>query len=167
MSLKIMGAFLSAFFLTQTFAGITRNDVYGSRKTEFSFEEVCKKMTKRESPLIEIEDMSYLNCMGDKIRVGKFCEEKLVTDPYYISAHVDSETKKVVCQSGREVIIKYVCMLTSDKAYCDDSAIGCGLLQEKLAFRLKINHHSILLNKSGKKELNCVFSPQDIKPLPK
>lgn len=167
MFIKIGGAFLSAFFFTQVFAGIIRNDVYGSRTSEYSYEEVCKKMTKKESPLIEAEGLSYLNCMGEKIRVGKFCEEKLITDPYYIKGYINQDSKKVVCQSGREVIIKYLCVLKSDADYCDDAAIGCGLLQEKLALRLKINHSSILLNKTGKKELNCVFSPQDIKPLPK
>lgn len=153
------------FLSSSAIAGITRDDVYGSRKKEFSFEEVCKKLTKRDSPLIEVKSITYLDCMGEETRVGKYCEEALVTDPYYLRAYIDEENKKVVCQSGREVIVKYVCMLSSDKEYCDTAEIGCELLREKLAYRLKVNNASVLLNKSGKKELNCVFSPQDIKPL--
>lgn len=163
-----MKLFIAFLLLTShTFAGITRDDVYGSRKKEFTFEEVCKKLTKRDSPLIEVKSITYLDCMGTEVRVGKYCEEVLITDPYYLRAFIDEENKKVVCQSGREVVLKYVCLLSSDKEYCDNAEIGCELLKEKLAFRLKTNNASVLLNKSGKKELNCIFSPQDIKPLPK
>lgn len=97
--------------------------------------------------------------MGKTVEVRKYCEKELISDPYYIRAVIDKEEKKIICKSANKVILKYECEKTN--SYCDDSEIGCFKLQEKLATRLKLEHHSIL-KENSKKVLNCYFMPKKV-----
>ena len=62
------------------------------------------------------------------------------------------KNNKVFCQSAKRVVVKYECEGNKDK-YCNDVEVGCFLIKEKLAMRLKIAHQSLLQNKV----LNCHF----------
>jgi hypothetical protein len=135
---------------------ILKDEVSLVKNTEFSFQEVCFGMTKRKSELIEVQSISSLDCMGTVVSAGKFCYKKMAHDPYYIRGVVDSENKKVLCKSAKKVILKYGCY--KGEKLCEDSEIGCFKLQEKLAARLGLSHHSKSLDS---KVLNCYFTPKD------
>ena len=152
-SLKYGACLLAClFFVQNSFAKILKDEKYITGQTEFSFQEVCKFLTKRESPIIEFSNISALNCMGEKKEISKFCDHKEAANPYFIRGIVDKKKRKVVCLSSKRVIIKYGCEGKADQ-YCKDAEIGCFLLKEKLAKRLKISHQSV----TDKKVLNCYF----------
>ena len=47
----------------------------------------------------------------DKLRFSfKTVCKKMVTDPYYLRAYIDKEKREVVCQSGKKVLFKYLCV---------------------------------------------------------
>ncbi len=153
----ILGACLMTcfFFIQSTSAKILRDDHTISGKKEYSWSDVCFYLTKRKSPLIEYHSISTLDCMGDKMEISKFCDEKEAANPYYTRAIV-KKNKKVECQSGKRVILKWQCEGKTDK-YCQDEEVGCFLFKEKLARRLKIAHQSL---SSDKKTLSCYFDNQ-------
>jgi hypothetical protein len=138
-------------------AKLLKHEVFQISKKEFSFKHVCKTMLKKEYPLIQVHSTSKLDCMSQLVDAGKFCDKELADDPYLVRGFVDRKDKKVKCQSGRRVIVKYDCTKGPGQ-YCDDSSIGCYYIKEKLARRLKVSHHSLTGNGRGKKELNCYFS---------
>jgi hypothetical protein len=146
------------FFVQPATAKILKDDKYITGQSEFSFSEACKYLTKRDSPLIEVANISTLNCMGKKTEIGRFCDHKEAANPYYIRGIVDTKNQKVICLSSKRVIIKYECEGVEDQ-FCKDAEIGCFLLKEKLARRLKISHQSItnIDSPSKKKALNCYF----------
>ena len=147
-------------FSNLAMAKILKDEVSLIKNTEFSFQEVCLEMTKRVSELIEVKSISSLDCMGTVINVGKFCYKKMAHDPYYIRGIVNSEKKVVLCKSAKKVILKYGCY--KGESLCKDTEIGCFKLQEKLAARLRLSHHSKSLdNSAGIKVLNCYFTPKD------
>lgn len=148
------------FFLSfQVSAKIVKDEVLVIDEKLFTFSEVCKKLTKRESPLITYHSISKLDCMGTIVDVSKFCDLKTQEDPYYIRAVVEKKMKKVNCKSAKRVQIKYLCESKKDK-YCKDKEIGCYLFQEKLAKRLKTAHASII-KEGSKRFLNCHFTPKN------
>jgi len=154
-----MACFFFLLFPTLIFAKILKDEVSLVSELKFSFNQVCKSLTKRESPLIEYKSVSEIDCMGTIVEVRKYCERQLISDPYYIRAVVDKENKNVICKSAKKVILKYQC--EKGTTYCEDSEIGCFRLQEKLATRLKLEHHSITEEKKNK-ILNCYFMPKKI-----
>ncbi len=140
------------FFSFSADAKFLKDDFTMTKNNSYSWQEVCKRLTRRESPLIEYQSIHELDCMGTKVDVMKFCEEIEVTNPFLARAVVKKDKKVVNCQSGRTVIIKWQCQGREDK-YCKDPEVGCFLFQEKLAKRLKIIHQSM----TDKKYLNCYF----------
>lgn len=157
--IKYGACLLTCLFFVQFANGkILKDDKYITGKSQFSFEEACKYLTKRNSPLIEVSSISVLSCMGAKKEIGKFCDHKEAANPYYIRGILDKKNKKVICLSSKRVIIKYGCEGKKDR-FCKDAEIGCFLLKEKLARRLKISHQSLteIDSSSQKKALNCYF----------
>jgi len=134
------------------YAEIIKDDKYITGQSEFSFKEACKFLTQKESPLIDYVSVSTLNCMGKKLKVAPFCDDKEAANPYYIRAVVDQKSKKVKCLSSKKVILKYKCEGEKDK-FCKDPEIGCFLFKEQLAKRLKVAYQS--LGEEG--ILNCYF----------
>lgn len=158
MKLKILGACLMTclFFAQNISAEVIRYDNSVSGSSEFSWSEACKYLTKRESPIIDFESVSHLNCMGVKKSVIDFCDYKEAANPYFARAIVSKKNKTVICQSSKRVILKWKCEGKTDK-YCKDPEIGCFLLKEKMARRLKLAHRSLTDKKSY---LNCYFDTQ-------
>ncbi len=107
-------------------------------------------MLGKEYPLIEKKSVYELDCMKKIIDVREFCAKKEADNPYLTRAIV--KNNKVFCQSAKRVVVKYECEGNKDK-YCNDVEVGCFLIKEKLAMRLKIAHQSLLQNKV----LNCHF----------
>ena len=121
-------------------------------------------MVTHESPLIEIVSGTVIDCMGQKIDVGNFCDKEMAADPYYLRAYVDRESKEVVCHSGKKVLFKYQCVKLSDRILCDSKAqASCLQMKQKLAKRLDLVHASIIKNEKGIKELNCYFESLPLK----
>lgn len=149
---------IPCLFILNVHAKIIKDDVLLVDKKVFSFREVCKELTHRESPLISFHSITKLDCMGTVVEVGKFCDQKTQDDPYYIRAVVSKKDKQVFCKSAKRVQLKYLCESSKDRL-CEDKEIGCYLLQEKLAKRLKVVHSS-LISKENKKYLNCHFLPK-------
>lgn len=147
------------FLVFNVQAKIIKDEVLLTDEKLFSFREVCKKLTKRDSPLITFHSVSKLDCMGKIVDVSKFCDMHTQADPYYIRAVVEKSSKQVNCKSAKRVRIKYQCDSGNDK-YCKDKEIGCYLFQEKLAKRLKTAHASII-TEQGRKILNCHFTPKN------
>lgn len=139
-------------WLSTSSAGIIKDEKYITGSNEYSFQEVCHNLVKGDSPLIDAASVSKLNCMGRKVEVAKFCDEKEAGNPYYIRAFIDKESKKVKCLSAKRVILHHRCEPSNDK-YCEDSEVGCFLYKEQLAKRLKVAHQSI----SDDKILKCYF----------
>lgn len=152
---QVYGACLMAclFFTQIVSAKIVKDEKTVTGRSTHSFKDVCKFLTKRESPLVEYKSISKLNCMGDIKEVAPFCDYKEAPNPYYIRAIVNKKEKKVECLSAKKVIIKYQCEGKQDK-YCIDSEMGCFMLGEKLAKRLKVSHDS---KTEEDKYLNCYF----------
>ena len=124
-------------------------------------------MVTHEAPLIDALSGTELDCMGKKIAVGLFCEKELSADPYYLRAYIDKEKREVVCQSGKKVLFKYLCVKLSDKDLCHKEAkVSCTSIQQKLAKRLDMVHSSFTKNEKGIKQLNCYFEslPLNEKP---
>ena len=88
--------------------------------------------------------------MKKMIDVRKFCEKKEAANPYLTRGKVGKNS--VLCQSAKRVVIKYECEGKEDK-FCQDVEIGCFLIREKLAMRLKLAHRSL----TQEKYLNCHF----------
>lgn len=147
-------ACLFLFFSVSAHAKILKDEVSLIKETQFSFHEVCLEMTKRKAELIEKKSISKLDCMGAEVDVGKFCYKKMAHDPYYIRGVVSSTSKEIICKSAKKVILKYFCKVGSP--ICKDAELGCFMLQEKLAARLKLSHFS-----KNSNELNCYFSPKN------
>lgn len=143
------------FFVQNSESKIIKDDHYVIGSNEFSWTEVCQKITKRDSPLIEFASISTLDCMGEKVNVAKFCDQVEAANPFYTRALVSKYKRKVICQSAKRVVIKWECEGSQDK-YCKDLDIGCFLFKEKLARRLKLVHKSL----TEKKFLNCYFDTQ-------
>lgn len=158
--IKYKARFLTCLFflLSQANADLVMDRVKVIDEKIFSYKTVCKKLTKRDSPLITFKSITKLDCMGETVDVSKFCDLKTKNDPYYIRAVVDKENKSVVCKSAKRVQIKYLCNSKRDKL-CRDKEVGCYLLQEQLAKRLKTSHASIIID-GKQKVLNCHFTPK-------
>ncbi len=148
------------FFLLPliSFSHVVHDAISASDKQVFSFATVCQKMVTHETPLIEALSGSEIDCMGKKILVSAFCEKELAQDPYYLRAYVNKEKREVVCQSGKKVLFKYLCVKLSDKELCaKDPKSACLVIQNKLAKRLDMVHFSFTENEKKLKQLNCYF----------
>lgn len=145
-------------------AHIVQDDVSVSEKTRHSLKQVCTKMGHVDSPLIEVDSGTQIDCMSKKVDVGTFCEKEMAADPYYLRAYIDKEKNEVVCVSGKKVIFKYLCVKISDKAMCSGEAKpACEFIQKKLARRLDMVHSSFVRNEKGIKQLNCFFESLPLK----
>lgn len=166
MILKYRARFIACLFfvLFNAQAKILKDEVISIGEEEYSFSSVCKKMLKMNAPLIEIKNISNLDCMGKIVPVYKFCDEQLADDPYYIRGYIDKIKRKVVCKKGKKVILKLTC--DSPGVNCKDTELACFNLQQKYAARLKLDHHSKFKNKKVD-VLNCYFSSKTSLSLPK
>lgn len=153
--IKYIMACLTAclFFAQFSQAEIIKDDKTVTGRSTFSWTSACEYLTKRKSPLIDYKSITSLSCMGDIKEVVDFCDYKEAANPYFIRAIVLKDKKQVECLSAKKVILKYKCEGAKDK-YCLDSEIGCFMLKEKLAKRLKTVHDSLTDNK---KILNCYY----------
>lgn len=155
-----------SFLLVPFFAlcAVIQDEVATTDKVSFSFKEVCQKTVTHESPLIDAVSGTELDCMGKKVSVGDFCDKEMAHDPYYLRGYVKSDTKEVICQSGKKVLFKYQCTRRNDKHLCaSNPKNACQLIQQKLARRLDMVHSSVTKNKVGIKELNCYFESLPLK----
>jgi hypothetical protein len=143
---------------------IIKDEVLYVGEEEFSFPYVCKKMIKKDSPLIEIYNILTLDCMSRMVKVYKFCFEELEASPYYIRGIIDKDKKKVICKKGKKVSLKVTCDTIG--VNCKDTELACFKLQEKYAARLGLDHHSSF-KESGKDILSCYFSAKTKITLPK
>ncbi|HXH74664.1 MAG TPA: hypothetical protein VNJ08_06840 [Bacteriovoracaceae bacterium] len=153
---------LAAFLLIPllSIAHIIQDDVSVTDRAAFSLASVCKKMVSHESPLIDIASGTEIECMGKKVEIAEFCDKEMAADPYYIRAYIDKENKQVVCQSGKKVLFKYLCVKMSEKHYCNGKARqNCLSLKAKIAKRLDLVHSSQVKNEKGIPQLNCFFEP--------
>lgn len=151
---KIGACLMTCLFFAQLSHGeIIKDDKTVTARSKFSFEEACEYLTKRKSPLIDYKSITSLSCMGEVKDVAPFCDYKEAANPYFIRAIVLKDKKQVECLSAKKVILKYKCEGAKDKL-CLDSEIGCFLLREKLAKRLKTVHESLTDNKTI---LNCYY----------
>ena len=156
MSKKIIkgACFITCLFFAQFSEGkLLQDEKSITGETTFSFQEACKYLTKRDSPLIEVHSINQLNCMSEIKDINPFCNHKEAANPYYIRALVDKDSKRIKCLSSKRVILKYQCEGNKDQ-YCEDQDIGCFLLKEKLAVRLKAVYKNL-----SKEEgiLKCYF----------
>lgn len=156
----VLARFIACLFFIPEIAQakIIKDEVSLVAEESYSYSQVCDHLTKRPSPLISYVSISKLDCMGQKVEVSKFCDQKTQDDPYYIRAVINKEQKKIICKSAKRVHIKYACE-SKDDQFCQDKEIGCYLMQEKFAKRLKSAHVSILDGPKGK-ILSCHFTPK-------
>lgn len=153
-----------SFLINFSFAHVIKDDVTTTDKLKFSFQTVCRKMVTHESPLIEVASGTELDCMGKKVHVSAFCEKEMATDPYYLRAYVDTDAKEVVCQSGKKVMFKYLCVKLSDQDLCGREAkVACETIKQKLAKSLDTVHTSFTKNDKGIQQLNCYFEALPLK----
>jgi hypothetical protein len=138
-------------------ASITRYDVFGSQKLMHDFSEVCTYFHPQGSSLIDIVSTAYLDCMGRKIAVADFCDEKYRRDPQYIRAYVDSDLKKVVCQKANRVILSYRCEANNRSKLCLDAKDACQALKSMLAKNLDLVHFSLIKRDETQRDLNCYY----------
>jgi len=139
-------------------AHIIQDDVAVEERISFSFKDVCTKSGFADSPLIEVDSGTRLDCMSKKVEVSDFCDKELASDPYYLRAYIDQKQNKVVCLTGKKVIFKYLCVKQTDKKLCaENSKMSCHSIQAKLAKRLDLVHHAVVKNDKGIPQLNCFF----------
>lgn len=141
-----------------SFGHVIQDDVSVVEKAPFSLETVCRKMVPGDSPLIDIVSGTTIDCMGRKVEVAGFCERAMASDPYYIRAWVDQEKKQAICESGKKVLFKYLCVKLKDRQICNGKPKeSCLNLREKIAKSLDLVHSSEVKNEKGIKQLNCFF----------
>jgi len=141
-----------------SFSHVIQDDVMTTDRKNYSFKNVCSRMVSHEAPLVEVVSGQELDCMGQKISVSDFCDKELAADPYYLRAYMNKDSKEVVCQSGKTVLFKYLCVKFSDKAICNNQPKkNCLQFKDKLARRLDLVHFSQLKNEKGVPQLNCFF----------
>jgi hypothetical protein len=153
------------------YAHVIQDDVTITSRDNFSFKAVCAKMVSHESPLIETVSGTEIDCMGKKVKATHFCDKQMAADPYYLRGFVDETKKEIICESGKKVIFKYLCVKLTDRELCgSDAKESCKIVKDKLAKRLDNVHASFTKNEKGIKQLNCYFEslPLDIYgPVPK
>lgn len=150
--------FAILLFPLLSFAHIIQDDVSILEKSRHSLKYACAKSGYGDSPLIEIDSGTVLDCMGRKVDVADFCDKELIADPYYLRAYIDKEKNEVVCVTGKKVLFKYQCVKMSDRAMCSlKPESACQFIQKKLARRLDIVHSSFVNTDKGIKQLNCFF----------
>lgn len=149
LSLAVMALTLVPIY---TYGKLLKDDHFSTGYKTYSWAEVCKKLVKTESPLIEKAGISQLDCMGRKVKVSKFCEQKEASNPFYTRAVVVQSERAVRCYSGKKVRVKWQCDGKQD-FYCRDKELGCFYFKEQLANRLTLVHASLIYGKV----LNCYF----------
>lgn len=142
------------FFVNISFAKILKFEHKVTKESEHSFEKVCNEMAGKSIPLAQYANIKELDCMGQMIDVRKFCIKEEAANAYYTRALVAKKKKKVVCQSAKEVRIKYLCEKENDP-YCKSEAIGCALFKKSMAYRLKLQYS--YLSSNVPKSLTCYF----------
>lgn len=152
------------FFINQVNGKILKDDVLSIGEEEFSYSYVCNKVLKKESPLIEVENILTLDCMSRKVKVYDFCSKELADSPYYIRGIVDAKKKKVICKKGKKVTMKVACLKAD--LDCKDPELACYKLKLKYAYRLDLDHSSSF-KENDQKVLNCHFSVKKSITLPK
>lgn len=96
--------------------------------------------------------------MSKKVKAIDFCEKYIEKEKRLASARIYND--KIRCIIASKVVFKYECQTKSD-TYCDDKTIGCFMIKEDFAKRLKLIHSSILKN-GQKSTLNCNFMSEQI-----
>jgi hypothetical protein len=95
----------------------------------------------------------FIDCMSKKVKAIDYCDKTV--DKKYPLASAKVKDNSVDCLIASKIEFKYECDSSSD-TYCDDKKIGCFMVAQDFALRLKLVHSSIL--KVGKKnQLNCYF----------
>ncbi len=151
----ICGACLYSSFLHSK---IIKDDLFVKEESFHSFKEVCKKLAKHVSPLIEKKTITKLDCMGTEVVVGDFCALINEGNRSYARGLVSGD--KVKCVSATRVILSYQCV--SGSGLCEDKDIGCYKLQEQFARNLYATHSSVI-SRGDSKALNCYFSETKVK----
>lgn len=132
---------------------IIKDDLYVKKESFHSFKEVCQKLAKHDSPLIEKKSITKLDCMGTEVVVGKYCASITEGDHSYARGLVSGD--QVKCVHATRAILSYECV--SGSGLCEDKDIGCYKLQEQFAQNLYITHASVT-EKESSKLLHCYFS---------
>jgi hypothetical protein len=156
MKLTLLFTLISQFCV----AGLLKYERKNPTTREYDYHTVCSSELKVPVPLVEEDGSLRLNCMGKAVWVKNFCEKKTKTDPYWIRSYVDTEKKKVICESSRRVYISYGC--EKNDGQCLSSEIGCSFLQDSFAKRLELEQSLLSYTVRGKKILKCYFGPRKI-----
>lgn len=151
-------------FSQASFSRLLEYDVVGSDKIFFELKNVCERMGNLHAPIIDINNVNELDCMGKKVSLLEFCLKDFKTNPKFTRGFADKKEKKVICELASRIMLKVECDTNND-VNCMDSEIGCTDFGKKLAHNLKLAQHSLLDpkvpsadKKSRQKVLTCHFS---------
>lgn len=147
--------FISLFLILPqaSWGRVLVDDISLTSKATFTLKEFCQQMVNHPAPLIEVKSIAVVDCMGKKVNVSDFCQQKMVTDPYYLRGYAKDD--RVECLSGKKVIFKYGCR-KKDRLCAMKPDVACTELKTKLAYRLDLIHFS-LIDKEKYQQLNCFY----------
>ncbi len=145
--------------VSPSWAGLTKFEVHGSNKFEFTLKEACSSLGERFQFLVDKKSTTEIDCTGTTLNLSSFCETKMKGEEGYMRGYWDDIKKSVICQRGRKVVVSFSCA-KNEQSLCEDSEISCHQLKLKLAKTLKLHHAAIigddyLINQQ--KSLECVF----------
>ncbi len=141
-------------------AKLIKYEVLGSKKEQFTYLDVCKKMGHRHLLLVERIGDS-IDCMGSKVTPLEFCKAIYLTDPQYIRGYIDKSSKAIVCQKGKDVALSISCDKRDNK-FCEDARASCIVLKDEFAVNLNLVHQTLLYQGAQGRVLNCHYSVQKI-----
>lgn len=133
-------------------------------QSSFKFKEACRFVIKDKKtylPLIEKNDSTSIDCMGNKLDVIDFCKSKSKTNNEirnFARAIIDEKEKKVLCQSAEIVISKLNCSSKKLTDLCFNTKKSCESLKKYLANQLDVIHHSKTKSlENSFSTLNCFY----------
>ncbi|MBF0298212.1 MAG: hypothetical protein HQK51_05805, partial [Oligoflexia bacterium] len=86
-------------------------EVLNSHKYSYSYKEVCDLFNHKDLPLIDPAGSNKIDCMGNKVNISLFCNQKLAKvnndiSKKFMRGIIDQDKRKVICQTGDRINLK-------------------------------------------------------------
>ncbi len=147
-----------------SYSKVLGHRVLSQKNINYTFKDVCLEIGVKDSLLLEAVDNHRLDCMGQIVKVGPFCQRKMAKNKFFTRGYINRKMGEVICEAGAQVRLKIECD-ERDGKYCHSPKSGCDRLKSLFASRHDLNHFSVD-SFDKKKVLNCHFSAQDEGKIP-
>ena len=129
--------------------------ILNSIKHSYELKELCEHFKQTHQLLVEAKSISEVDCMGKIFTAKDFCLQKWGESHHLLRGYIKSDEKKVVCQLGDQVVLKYPCK--RGDSFCRSAESGCSQMKELFSYQLPLLHSS----KTSDNTLNCIFEKEE------